>query len=105
VEIRPYPGEIMRMLEAERKSGRTRILEAFHKPLQFTSCKLARKKGSDKYREGDEMPSQSQKNPADNDERDGHVNRQQPLCRKFANPRSPIAERHVKKEDQCSCDP
>ena len=79
--------------------------KAFYKLLQFTSCKLARKKGSDKYWISDEVPSQSQKNPANDDERDRHVDGQQPLCRKFANPRPPIAERHVKKEDQNSCDP
>jgi hypothetical protein len=70
--------------------------------LQFASNKLPGKKGSHKDGEGAEMPSQTKKNSARNDKRDGKMYCQHPLPGKSSNPRSPIAERHIYKKDETS---
>jgi hypothetical protein len=51
------------------------------------------------------VPAQPQKNPAEDDKGNGHVNRQHPLQGEFWNARSPISERHIEKKYKDSRDP
>jgi hypothetical protein len=75
-------------------------LWAVDEALQFASGKLTGKKSANEYGEGNEVPSEVQENPAGDDKRHGNVNCQNPLERKSADPRSPIAERHINQKDQ-----
>jgi len=54
-------------------------LKTVNEALQLASGKLAGKKGPDKDRKGNEVPSKAKKNPAANNEWDRHVDGQQPL--------------------------
>jgi hypothetical protein len=74
-------------------------LKAVFEALQSAAGKLTGKKSADEYGECNEVPSQMQENPAGDSKRHGDMNRQNPLGRKSANPRSPIAEGHINQKD------
>ncbi len=76
---------------------------AAEKAMEAAAGQLAREKGSDQDREGDELPAQSGEYPNSDDEGHRRVDREKPGARELLHAGPPVTEGEIKDKNNGCC--